>query len=206
MDKQLYRIIFLVVAFIFILGIAAGALLVCRMDTGEGSELRSFVEGYTGLLQEGSAASTPLWRSFLGAFLFPALAFLSGFTLLGVASIPILLFARGFLLSFSVTSFVVVYGINGLWLALGELGIQCVLGVPCLIVVSVYGAHMTLRLVALARGRLAAVGGTVCTRAFQPDGGWIRIAACVVAMTACALADTYLSPWLRGWISSLVFQ
>lgn len=196
MDKQLYRLILSLVSLLFLLGIGAGALLAYRADTGPDSGLRAFLMTYAGLLSDGTAVNTPVWRCFFNAFLFPALAVLSGLTLAGVVAIPLLLLIKGFLLSFVFTAFVSTFGVNGLWLALGELGIQCLLGVPCLIVLSVYSAHMALHLLAMARG--TARGGPLFSRPLMA-----RFAVCAVVLTACALADAFLSPMLRGWISSL---
>lgn len=195
MDKHLYRIILSIVSFVFLLGITAGALLAYRL--GPDSALDTYLQGYADLLRQGEAVGTPVWRAFMDAFLFPALVFLSGLTLLGTALIPLLLLVKGFILSFSVTAFVSVFGLNGLWLALGEMGLQCILGVPCLIVLSVYGAHMALRLLAMVRGKT--VSGVMFPRPLL-----IRVGICAVLLTACALADTYLTPLLRDWIITLV--
>lgn len=197
MDKQLYRLILTVVSFLFLVGIGVGALLAYRTDAGPDSALHAFLSAYTGLLQDGTPVTIPLWRAFLNAFLFPALAFFSGLTLIGVVSIPILLLIRGFLLSFVFTSFVAVFGVNGFWLAMGELGIQCVIGIPCLIILSVYSAHMALHLLAMARGSVR--NEPLFSRPF-----FTRFAICVVLLTVCALADVFLSPMLRGWIASMV--
>lgn len=197
MDKQLYRIILSIVLFVFILGITAGALLACRVEAGPGSAMDAYLQSYAGLLRTGTAAGTPVWRAFLDAFLFPALALLSGLTLLGVAAIPLLLLIRGFMLSFSVTAFVSVFGLDGLWLALGELGLQCILGVPCLLILSVYGAHMALRLLTMAR--TGEKNGKMFSRALL-----IRAGICTILLTACALADAYLMPLFQHWLISLV--
>jgi stage II sporulation protein M len=184
---------------VFILGITAGALLAHRVDAGPDSAMGTYLLGYAELLRTGGAAAVPVWRAFLDAFLFPALALLSGLTLLGVAAIPLLLLVRGFMLSFSVTAFVAVFGIDGLWLALGELGLQCILGVPCLILLSVYGAYMALKLLMAARGKADNIDGN---RRIFPRPLILRAGICAVLLTACALADAYLTPMLRDWIIS----
>jgi stage II sporulation protein M len=198
LDKQLYKVILSAAALVFLIGVAAGALLAYRMDTGADSEINGLLSSYALHLQQGTASGTPLWQSLLNSYLFPVLAFLSGFTLLGVAAIPILLILRGFILAFVFTSFVSVFGINGIWLALGELGIQCFLSVPCLIILSIYSANTALRLLSMARGR---VGGSP----LFPRRLFIRFGICTAVLAICAVADTYLSPLLRGWISSRVF-
>ena len=197
MDRQLYRILLSIVSFVFILGVTAGALLAHRMDAGPDSALFAYLQGYAGLVQQDGGI--PLWRAFADAFLFPALALAAGFTLFGAAVIPLLLLVRGFLLSFSIAAFVSVFGINGLWLALGELGFQCVFGVPCLIVLSAYGAHMALKLLSVARGGLPG-GGAMINR-----GLVLRLGICTLLLTACALTDAYATPILRDWIAARVF-
>ncbi|MCL2030780.1 MAG: hypothetical protein FWG93_04475 [Oscillospiraceae bacterium] len=195
MDKQLYRIILSLVSFVFILGVTAGALLAYRVDAGPDSALNAYLRDYAGLLRTGGAAAAPVWRTFLDVFLFPSLVFLSGFTLPGVAAIPLLLLVRGFMLSFSVTALVAVLGTDGLRLALWELGPQCIVGVPCLLILSVCGAHTALKLLMMARG------GTLSGKLF-PRPLIIRTGICIVLLTACALADAYLMPGLQNRIIS----
>ena len=198
MDKQLYRILISLICFMLMVGMVAGSLAASRVDTQTGSEIYSLLSAYKHGLQSGIAAEVSLWQALLNAWLFPLLAFLSGFTLLGVVLLPLLLAARGFMISFVFTSFISAFGPGGIWLALGEMGFQCLLSVPCLLLLSVYSGHSALRLLGLSTGRVLPGGGRMDKRIF------LRLGICALALTACTLLDYTLSPPLQEWLARVL--
>lgn len=69
----------------------------------------------------------------------PLLALLLGFTALGLLGLPLLFVVRGFLLAFSIASFVRLFGGVGCLLALLVFGVSGALSVPVLFVLGVQG-------------------------------------------------------------------
>ena len=77
-----------------------------------------------------------LWSSIWDLSRWPLAAFLLGSTALGAAGIPILLGARGFLLSFAAATFTRLFGLPGMAASLAAFGVSALVAVPVLFVVS----------------------------------------------------------------------
>ena len=123
----------------FLLGSFAGCLLVKRVG-GEGSQVLSdYLQSYL------SAASTgqnlrPDWFSALWEiFRWPLLAVALGLTPFGLLGIPVLFFARGFLLSFAIAAFFRVLGGLGLALSVIVFGVVGLVCIPILFFLGVQG-------------------------------------------------------------------
>ena len=85
--------------------------------------------------REGSMEPS-LWSSIWDLSRWPFTAFLLGCTAFGAVGIPVLLGARGFLLSFSAATFTRLFGLSGMAAALTAFGISALVAVPVLFVVS----------------------------------------------------------------------
>jgi len=114
----------------------------------------------------------------------PLLALLLGFTALGVLGLPLLFVVRGFLLSFSIASFVRMFGTAGSLFAFLVFGISNSLAIPVLFVLGVQG----LTTAAQAAGRTSERGGG--------KEIWMHCGACACALSLCVLLDYFIVPEL----------
>lgn len=115
----------------FVLGGVLGSLMVSLIAGQAAQELESFLRDYLSAAQAGEihARFWPmLWEQ--GRFLI-GLCIL-GVTALGVAGIPVLFLARGFLFSFSVAAFCRIFGPVGLASAFFLFGLPALLWAPVL--------------------------------------------------------------------------
>ena len=128
-----------------------------------------------------------------GTLRWPLLALLLGFTALGLLALPLLFAVRGFLLAFSIASFVRLFGGTGCLLALLVFGVGGAFSVPALFVLGVQ-SFMTARTLA---GR---VWGESKAAPLYGRAYWLRCGGCAAALCVCMLLDGFAVPAL---VSSL---
>ena len=131
----------------FFLGGLAGCLLAGCVDGGGQESLAAYVEGFLRAAQAGEAAPPALAALVWETLRWPLLALLLGFTALGLLALPLLFAVRGFLLAFSIASFVRLFGGTGCLLALLVFGVGGAFSVPVLFVLGVQ-SFMTARTLA----------------------------------------------------------
>lgn len=184
-----------VAAAFFTLGGLSGNVLAFRI-TGEGqAAMAAYLERFLYLARTGalSQPSLPelLWRSLR----WPLGAVLLGFSILGLLGIPALCALRGFFFAFSVTSFALSYGHNGLAAAFLLLGIPALLSIPALLVL----ATQSFSSACVLAGRSA--------RRESPFGRdyFFRCGICALAFFASLLLECYLVPPFMAGAAELLF-
>ena len=174
---------------------ASGPVLFGRCAYGTGS-LRPGARRHRGragpLLDSGTErTAAAVLSAAVIYFRYPLLAFLLGFTSLGVLLLPCATVAYGFFLSFSVCCFTAAFGADGVLLALSVFGLRCAVTLPCyfLLAVPAWGTSAALASLSFGHGRRAApvVYGRSC---------WGRFGGMTVALLAGMCVDLFLSPWL----------
>ena len=171
--------------FVLALFFSAGAVLgqVLSVRCGSSEELNRYLEDFFRLEHTSGGIGTAV----LVYFRYPVLAFLMGFTAVGVLFLPLLSACFGFFLSFATCSFVSAYGDGGLLLAASVLGLRCLVTLPCYFCLAPPALRDAWS--ALGRGR----------RILPPEGRkaqlW-RFAACAAILLAGALCETVLGPYL----------
>jgi stage II sporulation protein M len=98
--------------------------MACVPDS-TGEELRRYLQEFAALRQEETPSLPVMLRTMALYLRYPVLAFLSGFSALGLALIPCAAAAFGFFLSFAVCCFAATFGGTGVLLALALMGIRC---------------------------------------------------------------------------------
>lgn len=107
-----------------------------RRGSGEPGRLRGGISSR----RSGGEITAPALASLVwDTVRWPLLALLLGFTALGLLGLPLLFAVRGFLLAFSIASFVRLFGGAGCLLALLVFGVSGALSVPVLFVLGVQG-------------------------------------------------------------------
>jgi hypothetical protein len=171
----------------FLLGAAVG-WLAALYAVPEGQML-SFMRGYA-----AAYAAPDLRQALLGNFLAPALVFLLGLTLPGVVLIPAVVAGRGFFLSFAVAVYARVFGLPGILLAFGAVGLPGLLTVPCLFALAVFGFAFSRRLL------LKSAGGTRQDAENLLNASYVRrFALTLPPLAAAACYDV----WLSGYVWAL---
>lgn len=173
----------------FFLGGLAGCLLAGCVDGGGQESLAAYVEGFLRAAQAGDAAPPALAALVWETLRWPLLALLLGFTALGLLALPLLFAVRGFLLAFSIASFVRLFGGTGCLLALLVFGVGGAFSVPALFVLGVQ-SFMTARTLA---GR---VWGESKAAPLYGQAYWLRCGGCAAALCVCMLLDGFAVPAL----------
>ena len=173
----------------FFLGGLAGCLLAGCVDGGGQESLAAYVEGFLRAAQAGETAPPALAALVWETLRWPLLALLLGFTALGLLALPLLFAVRGFLLAFSIASFVRLFGGTGCLLALLVFGVGGAFSVPALFVLGVQ-SFMTARTLA---GR---VWGESKAAHLYGRAYWLRCGGCAAALCVCMLLDGFAVPAL----------
>lgn len=137
--------IYLIVIFVFILGISLGALTVNNIGEASKSDARTYIEGFLNMTSKNELQQAYILKQSIKFNLYFTLAlFLSGLVYPGLLFIPILIAFRGFCIGFSIAFLTGNMGNNGLLLSLSSVLPQNLIYVPIIIVMGVIGANYSL--------------------------------------------------------------
>lgn len=185
-----------IIAAAFSLGALAGMLLVSQVGGSGHDSLSAYLESYLRAAQAGTAAAPGLAAILWETIRWPLFTFLMGFTALGAVGVPVLFAARGFLLSFAVSSFVRMFGGAGAILAFFSFGLTGMVAIPTLFVLGVQSFAAAHKLAVGARG-----GG----KRPVPFGQayLIRSGLCAAALGLCVLMECWAVPALLRSVAGL---
>ena len=185
----------------FACGAVGGQVLAFRAPASTALELRQSLTNY--YQNRRDAAPTPALalvtlRTWLRA---PALAFLWGFTSLGVPLACLTAMAFGFLLSFSIGAFAAAFGWQGVLLCGAALGLRTTVTLPCFFLLSLSSMDRAAWLFRLSSGRPARLETRPDARA-----RWTCAALCATVLLCGAALDLYATPRLLSlaldWLSA----
>lgn len=176
-------------ALFFLAGVILGQVLAGRVPQATGQELERYLTGYFSLDRTPEVDRKVFLSTLLIYFRYPVLAFLLGFSSIGVVLLPAVSVAYGFFLSFSVCCFTASFGGGGVLLALAVFGIRCIVTLPCYFTLAVPSLRNAISLAALSFGN---------GRRVQPvrygARWWTRMGAAAVLLLGGVMADLFLSP------------
>lgn len=121
----------LALAAFFLLGAVLGGMVAARGAAAMGGELRRYLEGYLALRIEGAPSSAAVWQTMVCFFRASAAVFLLGFASIGVALIPAVCAAQGFLYAYSLLCFASGLGQDGFFLLPVLFALRLMLVLPC---------------------------------------------------------------------------
>lgn len=180
----------------FVIGGVIGCLI--AFQVGQDNEtLLSFLQSYLNAAKNGDVQAPNLMLVLWKAIRFPVLAMILGFTALGIAGMPALFLVRGFLFSFSVTCFVVLYGGRGAIAALLLLGLSSVVTIPVLFIVGTQGMTASRKL--LSRYLSGRREHPIYTRPY-----FLRWGICAIVMGICIALDYTILPKLIQLLASVI--
>lgn len=181
----------LFLALFFLGGLVLGQVMAGRVPDSTGDELGRYLTDYVRLGGEAERTAGTALSAAVIYFRYPVLAFLLGFTSLGLVLLPCVTVAYGFFLSFSVCCFTAAFGADGVLLALAVFGLRCAVTMPCyfLLAIPSWGTSAALASLSFGKGRRAA------PVTYGRDY-WFRFGAVMAALLGGMCADLLLSPWL----------
>ena len=181
----------LIVMCVFLCGIIAGAVTSAYIDAETARGLtQSITHGYMPENDQIRANSFK-WEIIWDVYKYPFISFVLGFSLLGVALIPIAVAVRGFFISYSVGAMVQIFGLRGVILSFAISGIDLLVSVPCLILLSVQGMSAS-----GAQLNLVSGGKRVLVGSVFPKGYFLLTILLFVLLFLLALYDMFLAPMI----------
>ena len=179
----------MVCAVCFFLGGLAGCVLTSHVAGGAGESLDAYLRGFLSAAEQSALSAPSLLLAVWESVRWPVLALLLGFTALGLIGLPILFAARGFLLAFSIASFVRIFGSAGCLLAFLVFGLTGAISVPVLFLLGVQSLLAARRLASrfLGEGRQHALYGKAYFR---------RCGVCAAALIVCIVLEYLVVPVL----------
>ena len=166
----------IILSICFLAGGLTGCLVAAQVGGAGETSLNAYLQAFLQAAQSGAVDAPTLWSQVWDTLRWPLLALLLGLTALGVLGLPILFGVRGFLLAFSIASFVRAFGGSGWLLACLVFGIGEILSLPVLFILGVQSFLSARALAARVRGeekgrvlwgrdcrvRCAMCGGILC--------------------------------------------
>lgn len=182
----------------FLCGAVAGCIAAKGIEGDADNTLLTYVTEYLSLSKSGTPTGPILGRAFFNTFKYHAGTFLCGFSLLGLIFVPALLVVRGFFLSFAITSFIVIFGLDGMFLSLGVFGFSCLITLPFLLVISAQSfiASYTMLQVSVGKKKPST---PVLTKEY-----FLRFGFCAVILSFCALFEALVTPLIVSSIASYI--
>ncbi|MDP4109234.1 MAG: stage II sporulation protein M [Bacillota bacterium] len=190
-------IVFVMSAF-FLFGAILGSFISTAVLKEGGGMLYEKLTGYL-LRYAGEYLRPTFFSSFISNFRLPLLIFIFSLTGYGVFLIPVSLMLRGLMLSAVVTGFIRLYGINGAFLSLAAFGIQNVLAIPALIILSTQaysfaGVHYD-KIRSVGRRALEAL----------PAEEYLKLCGVLsVVLFFCVFTELFISPVLITYIHNFL--
>lgn len=186
-----------VTAAFFTLGSLAGAFLALRSSASGIEALGSYLAQFLSAAQEGGLSQPALPELLWRALRWPLGAFFLGFTAMGLLGVPILASLRGFFLTFSVASFALAFGRNGVAASFLLLGIPGIFYLPAFFLLC---TQSFLSAWTLAAGR----GGTGHRETGPGRDQLLRCGVCAAAVTAGLFTEKFLVPILLSGTASML--
>ena len=187
----------LALAAFFLLGAVLGGMVAARGASAMGGELRRYLEGYLALRIEGAPSSAAVWQTMLCFFRASVAVFLLGFASVGVALIPAVCAAQGFLYAYSLLCFASGLGQDGFFLLPILFALRLMLVLPCTLLLGSAAWETSRGLAALSVG-----GGKRAKGVTYGKRYWSRFGiACV-----CLFFGAALELWFIPRILSLLLR
>lgn len=137
--------IYMIVIFVFVIGVSLGAMVVNSIDDVSRNDARIYIEGFLDLTSRNELQPVYILKQSIKFNLyFTLILFLSGLTYPGIVIVPLLVAFRGFCIGFSVAFLTQSFGGNGFLFSIGSVLPQNIIYVPIVIVMGVTGLNHSL--------------------------------------------------------------
>lgn len=178
-------------------GVAAGCFFAELLGEGVQTGLSAYLNHcFTGF-RNGEIVLPSLFSTVWELCRWPLLVFLLSFTALGVLGIPIIFWARGFLMSYAVSVFVRLFGGVGFLAALVLFGLSGVFVLPSLFILGADALHSAITLAGSLMGE--------SKRAFSfREGQFAHVCGCCGLLITGTLVQLWLAPVLLQTVAELL--
>ena len=185
----------LMLALFLAFGIICGHVFSEIAASGVAEKLRQYVNGYIDLSAQADLDYAAVLRTIICFYRAPIAVFFFGFSAFGVIGVPVLLFAHGFLTSFSVSAFAEAMGRESFVLLVILFSIRLVFVLPCTFSLAVAAFDKSKILALLLSG-----GGKRTKTASSGSGYWYRFAVCLAILFLGCILELWLVPVLLSSI------
>lgn len=181
----------------FAVGTVGGCVFAGLLGTDTQTRLLDYFGSYFMALRENGAIHPSLLSTLWEVTRWPLLAFLLGFTALGVVGLPVVFCVRSFLLSYAVAVLVRLYGVIGLLTALAVFGVSGFLVLPALFTLGVDAFR--------SAGSIAVKLMGDSRQSFPPGRGrLLRAGCCGALLSVASAAQIQLTPVLLAAAAGLL--
>ncbi len=141
-------LLYIIVLFSFLVGIATGAFTVSSLSDLEKEELISFLDNFFSILgNQEINASMVFKQSLINNIQTLALIWILGITIIGIPVILFIIGVRGFVIGFTVGFLINEFGIKGLFFVLTGILPQNLIMIPILIAIGVIGINYSILII-----------------------------------------------------------
>lgn len=120
-----------------VVGVAFGSLATAKLTPGQKTELATYLEMYISGYGSGPSSTAVLSHSITAHAKLFGLAYLLGLTIIGAPGVLILIFAKGFLVGFTVSFLAQEYLLRGVLLAVAAVIPHNLVALPAVIVLAI---------------------------------------------------------------------
>lgn len=187
--------------------ILCGALFLCGCVAGtfssgfvrDGLALTQYFSEYLSLEQGGSFIDPSFFSVLADTFKYPLAVFALGFSMLGIIGIPIIAGVKGYILAFSVSVMVRLYGGDGVLLALSLFAVGTLISIPCFLIMcaQAFRASCLLTYMVMKPGTRGSIS-------IYNIKYFISCLICFGLLTAAAIFDTYLTVHMVSFAVSYI--
>ncbi|HHU63195.1 MAG TPA: stage II sporulation protein M [Clostridiales bacterium] len=141
-------LLYIIVLFSFLVGIATGAFTVSSLSDLEKEELIGFLDNFFSILgNQDINASMVFKQSLINNIQTLALIWILGITIIGIPIIMFIIGVRGFVIGFTVGFLINEFGIKGLFFVLTGILPQNLIMIPVLMAIGVIGINYSILMV-----------------------------------------------------------
>ena len=176
-------------ALLFLFGAVGGYLYSGYCDDHASVMLSEYLNGYCQLFGSGGESAVSLFSAIRLYYGYIILAFLFGFTVIGVLVIPALSAVYGFTAMFAIGCFARIYGRYGVWLAMSVLGVRLLFTIPCFLWIASHAWSAAASLLPGPRGKR-------CAPVIYDSSYFYRLFVCVVLLMIGVGMERYVTPHL----------
>ena len=183
----------------FFIGIFSGHIISRNISADDSVELYQYLSNFF-RINIHYAASDSFLSALLLYYRYPILAFLFGFSSIGVIGLPFLSAAFGFFSSFSVGCFVLTFGKDGILLAFAAFGFRCLLTSICYYLIAVPAFKNAVALTLASFGRTRNITATTYHSIII-----VRFLFCTAVLFFGVLIELYIIPHLLKLVCTCIF-
>ena len=180
----------IVLAVFFLLGGVVGSSYSQACDESARSAFREYLSDYCFLCNQ-NGANIPFLRCVVLYFGYTCIAFLFGFSSIGVFLTPVISAVFGFSSFYTVSCFSQTFGHSGVFLAAAFIVIRLLFTLPCFFLVASEALPLSFRLAALTVGR-----GKRIEPIFYNSRYFILFLLCIAALCVGVCCERLLTPLL----------